>query len=411
MIISRRAVLGLMPLMPAVVRAAAQGSAPARARRIVEAVGGYYMIEPEGRVRVWTTGPNTNGTTLLLDDDRIVPPYVAHELTALKGAITISGHGEGTFAVMADGRVLAWGSNANGMLGITSRAELEATARPRAPGPMPTATLTMPRIVDVAAGAKHVLALAADGTVYTWGNGQLGQLGIGALPVINFKTRTPEPMPYVPFPMQVPGLDVVTAIAAANNFSLALRTDGTVQAWGDNVYGQLGDGTLETRTRPVTVNGIRNALAVAAGLDFTAALLTDGTVMTWGWGNGAFGRPGLARHGANPTPMLVPGVSGATAIAAGGQHMLALTTGRKVLSWGEVNVYDPVGRSGTPVTPGVVPLISGARAVFAGSLSSQALLEDGTFMAWGFLPSLWFRVDGAGSEGSRFPIPLVVKGL
>jgi len=240
MILSRRAVLGLMPLMPAALRAAAQGPAPApaRARRIVEAVGGYYMIEPDGRVRVWTTGPNTKGTTILLGDDRIVPPYVAHELPALKGAITISGHGEGTFAVMADGRVLAWGSNANGMLGITPRAELETTAQPHAPGPMPTATLTVPRIVDVAAGAKHVVALTADGTVYTWGNGQLGQLGVGALPVINFKTRTPEAMAYVPFPVQVPGLDGVTAIAAGNNFSLALRTDGTVKAWGENAYGQ-----------------------------------------------------------------------------------------------------------------------------------------------------------------------------
>jgi alpha-tubulin suppressor-like RCC1 family protein len=278
---------------------------------------------------------------------------------------------------------------------------------------MPTATLPMPKVVDVDAGAKHVIALAADRTVFTWGNGQLGQLGIGGLPVINFRSRLPEVPAYLPFPVQVTGLEGVIGIAAGTDFSLALLKDGTVKAWGDNQYGQLGDGTRENRSRPVTVGGITNAVAVAAGgLDYSAALLRDGTVMTWGLGNGAFGRPGITRRSANPTPMLVPGVTGATAIAAGSQHMLALTAAGKVLSWGDVNVYDPIGRSGQPIAPGIVPLNANARAVFAGSLSSQALLDDGTFMAWGFLPSLWFRVDrDGGSELSRFPIPMVVKGM
>src|SRR6185503_2866870 len=106
MIISRRAVLGLMPVMPAALNAMAQGpaSAPARLRRLIDA-GGYYMLEPDGRVKVWTTDPNAKGSDLGFDHDRAVAPYVAQELPVLKGATTIAGGGV-RCAVMADGRVL-----------------------------------------------------------------------------------------------------------------------------------------------------------------------------------------------------------------------------------------------------------------------------------------------------------------
>jgi alpha-tubulin suppressor-like RCC1 family protein len=265
----------------------------------------------------------------------------------------------------------------------------------------------MPKIVDVAAGSRHALALTSDGRVFAWGNGQVGQLGHGNLPIVNFKTRPPDINYFVPYPLQVAGLVDVVAISAGPEFSVALLKDGTIRAWGENTHGQLGDGTTETRTRAVTVRGITNAVAIGAGsLDFAVALLSDGAVMTWGKGDTALGRPGSA---GSPIPRLVPGVTGATAIAVGGAHVLALGSSGRIVSWGIVNVYDPVGHvpGGTPAP---VPMITTARAIFAGPLSSQALLADGTFMGWGALPSLMFRVDGGG-EGARFPVPIVVNGL
>jgi hypothetical protein len=102
---------------------------------------------------------------------------------------------------------------------------------------------------------------------------------------------------------------------------------------------------------------------------------------------------------------------GVTAIAAGAFQILALTPAGRVLSWGDGNVFHPVGHPGTPsATPAPVQLPMAARAVFTQSQTSLALLADGTFMAWGALPSLSFRVDGA-NDGSTFPIPMVVKGL
>jgi Regulator of chromosome condensation (RCC1) repeat len=410
-IVSRRTVLGLVPLMPAAIGAVGQGSAPGRLRRFVSGLGGFYLIEPDGRVKVWPLGASVNGRYLALDHDRVVPQYVAQEAPALRGATAIAA-GYAGYAVMADGRVLAWGDNANGLLGNTSRGELEATAQPHPPVSTPTPTLPMPKVVDVATMAEHVLALTAEGTVFAWGNGQAGQLGIGDLPVINFKTHTPASIAYVPFPIQVPGLAGVVGIAAGMKHSLAVMKDGTIMAWGENRFGQLGDGTVVNRTRRVAVSGITNAVAVAVGgRDYSAALLADGTVMTWGLGHEGLGHP-FEREGPNPIPARVPGVTGATAIACGAQHVLALSATGRVIAWGRENVLRPVGHPGIPPpTPAAVPNITTARAVFAGSVSSQALLADGTMMVWGALPSLWFSVEGGSGDASRFPVPMVVKGL
>ena len=383
--------------------------APARLRRFASGTGGYYVIEPDGRVKVWTVQQNVKGVQLGLGHDRVVPPYVAQEVPTLRGATRIAGSAA-SYAVMPDGRVLAWESSWSGLLGNTSRAEFERTAQPLPSVTIPTPTVPIPKIVDVAAGSTHVLALTADGTVFAWGNAQAGQLGIGDLPIINFKTRVPDTSYYLPFPSQVPGLTGVVSIAAGSKFSLALLKDGSIRAWGENQYGQLGDGTTENRLRPVAVTGIANAVAVSAGgLDYSAALLADGTVMTWGYGNGALGRPGIRQRSVNPIPTRVPGVSGVTSIAAGAFQILALTGAGRVLSWGDGNVFHPVGHP-APNTPAVVPLPMTARAVFTDSQTSLALLADDTFMVWGALPSLAFRVDGA-NDGSTFPIPMIVKGL
>jgi alpha-tubulin suppressor-like RCC1 family protein len=412
MMLTRREALALLPATPAALRAMAQAPLPvARIRRIVEGRA-FYVIEPDGRVKVWTIINGVKRLFLGLGDDGTVPPYVAQEAPALRGATTIACGEQADYAAMSDGRVLAWGINANGLLGNTPLAELEVTAQPHPPVAMPTETLPMPKVVDVKSAGRHVLALTAEGTVFAWGNGQSGQLGIGDMPVINFKTHVPAPMAYVPFPVRVAALSGVTASAAGFMHSLALLEDGSVWAWGENQFGQIGDGTVVNRASPVPVRGVNKAIAVAAGAQYSLALLSNGTVMGWGWGNGALGgRPGMSRHGANPVPQLVPGATGIIAIAAGGQHALGLTASGTVLSWGDENVYHPVAHSARiPLTtPAPVPQITNARGINAGSLSSQAVLADGTILFWGAPPSLAYRVDGG--DGRYFPIPLVVKGL
>ena len=107
-------------------------------------------------------------------------------------------------------------------------------------------------IVAISAGDEHALALANDGTVWSWGKNTYGQLGNGTT------TTTLRPI-------QVESLSGIIAISAGEAHSLALCEDGTVWAWGDNASGQLGDGTITTRTQPVQVLNLTDVIAVSAG--------------------------------------------------------------------------------------------------------------------------------------------------
>src|SRR4029079_11022143 len=123
----------------------------------------------------------------------------------------------------------------------------------------------------------------ADGTVVAWGDNEYGQLGDGT-------TTGPEICPSAGFstvpcstkPVPVSGLSGVVAISAGDDHNLALLGDGTVMAWGANNDGQLGDNSTEESDVPVPVSGLHEAVAISAGGFHSLALLRDGTVRAWG---------------------------------------------------------------------------------------------------------------------------------
>ena len=181
----------------------------------------------------------------------------------------------------------------------------------------------MTNATAIAAGAAHSVVLRSDGTVWTFGENNAGQLGS--------PTNNGNPNPN-PTPTQVPGLTNVTAIAAGGDETLALRNDGTVWAFGDNLYGQLGRDTGGASSSVATqVPGLTNVTAIAAGGVHSLVSLTDTTV--WAFGHNAFGQLGTTtnnRSGAqNPTPTQIPGLTGVAAIAAGGDP--AGLTGQSVV--------------------------------------------------------------------------------
>ncbi len=124
-------------------------------------------------------------------------------------------------------------------------------------------------------------------------------------------------------PVQVVGLTNVAAIAAGGLHSLALKSDGTVWAWGYNYDGELGDGTTTTASSPSNVNGLTNIASIAAGEYYSIALKSDGTV--WGWGNNSSGQLGDGTTTSRYTPVQVIDLTGVTTIAAGEKHNLALS--------------------------------------------------------------------------------------
>ena len=193
----------------------------------------------------------------------------------------------------------------------------------------------------IAAGEYYSLALKTDGTVAAWGNA-----------------------PSVP-----PGLSNVTAVAAGYISSLALRSDGTVVGWGDNSFG-------ETKTPA----GLSNVVAVSSGWGFSLVLQSDGTVV--GWGLGATNPPEY--DGLHFGQAMVPtGLSNVVAITAGFDSSLALKSDGTVVSWGYPQPYR--GWLYTNYTGAVPPDdLNNVVAISAGGDFGLALKSDGTVVGWGY---------------------------
>ena len=213
-------------------------------------------------------------------------------------------------------------------------------------------------------------------------------------------------------PVPVSGLSGVTAVAAGAAHSLALKADGTVWAWGDDVNGELGNGITSTVpiSLPVQVNGLSGVVAIAAGQGHSLALKGDGTVWAWGYGgNGALGDNSLAN---SDVPVQASNLTGVTAIAAGGPHSLALKADGTVWAWGyglngELG-NDTLQSSAVPVPvlgPGGSGALGGVVAIAGGEVQSLAVKGDGTVWAWGY--GLNGELGNDATASSRVPVPVL----
>ena len=257
-------------------------------------------------------------------------------------------------ALKSDGTVWAWGSNSIGQLG-------DGTTTNRS-SPVQVPGLT--GVVAVAAGFAHTLALKSDGSLWVWGSNSSGQLGDGT--TTYYRTS----------PVQVPGLTGVVAVAGGGYYSLALKSDGSVWAWGMNDYGQLGDGTKTNRSLPVQVPGLTGVLAVLAGYSHSVAVKADGTL--WAWGSNSSGQLGDGTTMIRSSPVQSPGITGVVAVAAGNGSTAALKADGTV--WETIlistnGVYSSQWRQ--------VAGITGAAAVTAGLVHKLAFKSDGSVWAWG----------------------------
>jgi len=308
-------------------------------------------------------------------------------VSGLKFVTAVAAGGRHSLALLANGAVLAWGDDEYGQLGDGSTLTSN----------VPVAVQGLIGVKAIAAGANHSLALLANGTVMAWGDNEAGQLGIGS-------TKESE------VPVAVKGLAGVKAIAAGGEHSLALTANGTVMAWGANESGQLGTGGTKSSTVPVAVKGLTGVTAIAAGGEFSLALLGRGTVQAWG--NDEHGQLGDSslEEVTSDVPVPVGTLTGVTAIAAGAEHGLALLGGGTAMAWGE-DSYGELGNAtikASEETPVAVSGLSGVTAISAGGQDSAALLGSGSVMTWGI--NQWGTL-GDGASGAPSDVPVVVSGL
>jgi alpha-tubulin suppressor-like RCC1 family protein len=405
---TRREVLALLAALPFSGRLEAQTRPTAKHRIILGSIHGL-LLAPDGTLQSWSLNhsvmrPHEAPDGLGLGHNELGDPYVLRPVPGVSHVVAAAAGSNTSFAMLGDGRILAWGSGALGKLGITPQAEFETMAQERGRTNTPVPLAVRFDAVDLACKGDHVLALTRERTVYAWGLGADGQLGIGPLPTVHFKTRSARVMNYVPYPVPVPNLTGVTAVSAGHYHSLALVEDGTVRAWGSNKFGQVGDGTTTNRDRPTAVPGVRDVVAISAGDYFSVALLADGSVLEWGNGYNSDQKPRLA-------PIPVKGASGIRAIAAGNGFVAAITQTGGVMTWGNNTHYETgQGRQGG-MAPALLKGITGAQSIAANTLSVTAvILASGRILTWGHVRP-WTTPGSGASMLSPHPILMWVDGL
>lgn len=227
--------------------------------------------------------------------------------------------------------VWAWGYNGYGQLGNGTSGSAESSKVPRG-------ISGLPNVTAVAAGGYHSMALANYSSLYTWGRNSNGQLGNDSLENAS-----------LPQSVDNPALKNVRRIAAGGLHSIALKTDGTVWTWGSNNYGQIGNGNIEDQKVPVQVNlGGKLAKLVAAGGAFSVAVTTDDKIYVWGYnGFGQLGRdPATDPFSKEPVVVDSTGIGTIKAVAAGLDHILVMNNQGEIWAWG-YNGYGQLGNNNT----------------------------------------------------------------
>lgn len=352
-----------------------------------------------GSGMVWGWGANWNGQLGNgSDHNNYLPPTRVVDASGtgyFTGATTIDGGANFSLALRNDGTVWDWGNGSSGQLGVNSNNDHNRPVQVH--GVDNDGYLT--GIVTVAAGGYHSLAIDNGGYVLAWGDGASGQLGVNS----DNRHETPVNVHGI----NNEGYFQASAVAGGEDFSLALGANGNVYGWGNNKSCQLGhdSGVMLYSHTPVQVPGISGVVAIAAGSDFGLALKNDGTV--WAWGGGSYGELGVNSNNVHATPVQVHGLgnvdhlTGIVGVAAGESHSLAVGSNGSVYSWGRNN-HGQLGVHSDnnhfyPVQVhglGNVGYLGNIEQVAAGEFFSMGLKNDGTAVyAWG--GNSYGQIDGS----------------
>lgn len=287
-------------------------------------------------------------------------PVVVSGLTAVT---SVSSGGSHSCALLADNTVRCWGQNSDGQLG--NNTVVSSTT--------PVVVSGLTDAVAVSAGTIHTCALRSGGGVSCWGNCSYAQCGVN---VSGNKQLVP---------IAAAGVTGASAVVSGGFHSCALVSGG-VKCWGDNSLGQLGNGGTPTRSKDaITATGLASGVTSLGSGDSHVCAVVGGAVRCWG--DNTYGQLGNGSSSATPvtTPTAVPSLTGVADVAAGFVFSCARLTNSNIRCWGR-NVEGELG-NGTGVdsfTPVAVSGITTATSLTSGSTMACATLTGGVTRCWGY---------------------------
>ena len=241
---------------------------------------------------------------------------------------------------------------------------------------VPSASAAGIKGVALALGHAHGIALGKNGIVYTWGNNAYGQLGDGTTTLRNVPTPVLNDIVAVSAGGIYRYANVEEVYGKASGHTLAIKSDGTLWAWGENTNGQLGDGTRTQRLKPIQI--MTDVVSCAAGGNFSMAVKTDGSLWSWGFNNN-----GQLGDGTKTTRLSPVKIMDDVAFASGGQnHGLAVKKDGTLWAWGE-NHCGQLGNGTAIYTNSPIKIMDDVKMASASGVSSSAVKTDGTLWTWG----------------------------
>jgi len=351
----------------------------------------YWLIDQwvGDTLLIWGAGNNNFG--VLGTNDAIVRSTPVTTFSGGTNWKQVSSGYDHCAAIKTDGTLWTWGRNSYGKLGINNTISRSTPVTTFAGGT---------NWKQVSCGQRHTAAIKTDGTLWTWGGNYHGSLGNN--------TTTNRCTPVTTFA----GGTNWKQVSCGVNFTAAIKTDGTLWTWGRNNYGQLGDNTTTNRCTPVTTfAGGTNWKQVSCGRRHTAAIKTDGTL--WTWGRNSYGNLGINNTDHRCTPVTTfAGGTNWKQVSCGRRHTAAIKTDGTLWMWGR-NHYGELGNNTTTNRSTPVTTFAGGtnwKQVSCGVNFTAAIKTDGTLWTWGRNERLGINAPVGGGGTRTTPVTTFAGG-